>query len=110
MKRRGGMKRKKDFRQRIRAGEIGRKDVRRLLAELACGKVNDCVRLALEEAPCLEELDLRLLGGVKRSENGTVEVKLIDRLKILEQLAEVAQEDGAGMEAFLQEMQGGEGK
>ena len=39
----------KGFRQRVRSGEISRQDVRRLLAELACGKVNDCVRLALEE-------------------------------------------------------------
>ena len=102
------MERKKDFRQRVRAGEISKQDVRRLLAELACGKVNDCVRLALEQEPCLEKLDLRLLGGVKRNDNGTVEIKLIDRLKILEQLAEVAEETGSGMEAFLTALQDGE--
>ena len=98
----------KGFRQRVRSGEISRQDVRRLLAELACGKVNDCVRLALEEDPCLDKLDLRLLGGVKRNDNGTVEIKLIDRLKILEQLAEVAGEEGAGVEGFLKSLQGGE--
>ena len=98
----------KGFRQRVRSGEISRQDVRRLLAELACGKVNDCVRLALEENPCLDKLDLRLLGGVKRNDNGTVEIKLIDRLKILEQLAEVAGEEGAGVEGFLKSLQGGE--
>lgn len=92
----------------MRDGEVSRQDVRRLLAELACGKVNDCVRLALEEAPCLETLDLRLLGGVKRNDNGTVEVRLIDRLKILEQLAEVAKEEDAGVETFLKSLQGGE--
>lgn len=102
------MEGKKDFRQRLRTGEISRQDVRRMLAELACGKVNDCVRLALEEQPCLEKLDLRLLGGVKRNDNGTVEIKLIDRLKILEQLAEVAEEESAGMESFLKTLQGGE--
>ena len=102
------MERNKDFRQRVRAGEISRQDVRRMLAELACGKVNDCVKLALEQDPELEKLDLRLLAGVKRNDNGTVEIRLIDRLKILEQLAEVAQEKG-GMEAFLTAMQG-EGK
>lgn len=95
------MERKKDFRQRIRSGEISRQDVRRMLAELACGKVNDCVRLALEEDPCLEKLDLRLLGGVKRSDSGSVEIRLIDRLKILEQLANVAEEKGSAAEAFL---------
>ena len=98
----------KGFRQRVRSGEISRQDVRRLLAELACGKVNDCVRLALEENPCLDNLDLRLLGGVKRNDNGTVEIKLIDRLKILEQLAEVAGEEGAGVEGFLKSLQSGE--
>lgn len=98
----------KGFRQRVRSGEISRQDVRRLLAELACGKVNDCVRLALEENPCLDKLDLRLLGGVKRNDNGTVEIKLIDRLKILEQLAEVAGEEGVGVEGFLKSLQGGE--
>ena len=102
------MEGKKDFRQRIRNGEVSRKDVRRMLAELACGKVNDCVRLALEEDPNLEKLDLRLLGGVKRNDNGTVEIKLIDRLKILEQLAEVADEGGSGVEGFLRTLQGGE--
>lgn len=102
------MESKKDFRQRIRDGEISRQDVRRMLAELACGKVNDCVRLALEEDPCLEKLDLRLLGGVKRNENGSVEIRLIDRLKILEQLAEVAEEKSSGMENFLKALQEGE--
>lgn len=102
------MEGKQNFRQRIRSGAVSRQDVRRMLAELACGKVNDCVRLALEEQPDLEKLDLRLLGGVKRNDNGTVEVKLIDRLKILEQLAEVAEEDRSGMEAFLKTLQGGE--
>ena len=102
------MEGKKDFRQRVRTGAVSRQDVRRLLAELACGKVNDCVRLALEEQPCLEKLDLRLLGGVKKNDNGTVEIKLIDRLKILEQLAEVAEEDDSGVEGFLRTLQSGE--
>ena len=102
------MKRKKDFRQRVRAGEITGKDVRRMLAELACGKVNDCVRLALEEEPCLEKLDLRLLAGVKKNDKGTVEILLLDRLKILEQLAKVAGSEEAGMEELLRAMGSGE--
>nr|MBQ8244531.1 terminase small subunit [Oscillospiraceae bacterium] len=101
------MKGKKDIRQRIRAGELRRQDVIRRLAELAFGKVNDCVRLALEEKPRLEELDLSLLSEVKRNEKGTVEIKLIDRLRVLEQLAAVTGENPAGMESFLQAMQGG---
>ena len=94
--------------QRIRAGEIRRQDVTRRLAELAFGNANDCVRLALEDAPELDKLDLSLLSEVKRNEKGTVEIKLIDRLQALEQLAEVAGEDSSDMASFLQALQGGE--
>ena len=98
----------KPLKQRIRSGEIRRQDVTRRLAELAFGKANDCVKLALEENLCLDDLDLSLLSEVKRNDKGTVEIKLIDRLKILEQLAEVAGEDDAGVEGFLKSLQGGE--
>ena len=96
----------KSLRSRIRAGEVRRQDVTRRLAELAFGKANDCVRLALEDAPSLDKLDLSLLSEVKRNDKGTVEIKLIDRLRALEQLAEVAEEDKTDMEAFLQALQG----
>ena len=96
----------KSLRSRIRAGEVRRQDVTRRLAELAFGKANDCVRLALEDAPSLDKLDLSLLSEVKRNDKGTVEIKLIDRLRALEQLAEVAEEDKTDMDAFLQALQG----
>ena len=105
------MKRKnaeKELQQRIRSGEVRRQDVTRRLAELAFGKANDCVRLALEDEPRLDKLDLSLLSEVKRNDKGTVEIKLIDRLRALEQLAEVAEEDHSDMDAFLQALQGGE--
>ncbi len=98
----------KPLKQRIRSGEIRRQDVTRRLAELAFGNANDCVRLALEEDLCLEELDLSLLSEVKRNEKGTVEIKLIDRLKALEQLAKAAGEERGDVDAFLQALQGGE--
>ncbi len=98
----------KPLKQRIRSGEIRRQDVTRRLAELAFGKANDCVRLALEEGICLEELDLSLLSEVKRNEKGTVEIKLIDRLRALEQLARAAGEERTDVDAFLQALQGGE--
>ena len=44
--------------QRIKSGKIRREDVARRLAELAFGKVNDCVRLVLEDDPAVEKLDL----------------------------------------------------
>ena len=100
----------RSLKQRIRAGEVRRQDVTRRLAELAFGKANDCVRLALEDDPSLDKLDLSLLSEVKRNEKGTVEIKLIDRLRALEQLAEVAEEDKSDMDSFLQALQGGEEK
>ena len=98
------------LRKRIQEGTVRRQDVTRRLAELAFGRANDCVRLALEEAPCLEKLDLSLLSEVKRNEKGTVEIRLIDRLRALEQLAAAAEEDSSGLDAFLQAMQEGADK
>ena len=95
--------------ERIRSGKISRSDVTRRLAELAFGKANDCVRLALEDEPELSRLDLSLLSEVKRNDKGTVEIRLIDRLKALEQLAQAAGEDNRGAEEFLRALtEGGE--
>ena len=98
----------KTLKQRIKSGEIRQKDVTRRLAELAFGKANDCVKLALEENLCLDELDLSLLSEVKRNDKGTVEIKLIDRLRALEQLAQTAGEEKTDVAGFLQALQGGE--
>ncbi len=74
------------LKKRIREGQISREDVIRRLAELAFGKANDCVKLVLDEQAPLDKLDLSLLSEVKRNDKGTVEVRLIDRLRALEQL------------------------
>ena len=103
MKRENG---EKALQKRIRSGEVSRQDVTRRLAELAFGRANDCVRLALEDAPDLGNLDLSLLSEVKRNEKGTVEIKLIDRLRALEQLTLVARAEHTDLDAFLQAMQG----
>ena len=95
----------RSLKERIREGEIRQRDVTRRLAELAFGKANDCVRLALEDDPRLDKLDLSLLSEVKRNDKGTVEIKLIDRLRALEQLAVVAQEEKTDLESFLQALQ-----
>ena len=100
----------KALRERIRNGKVSRADVTRRLAELAFGKANDCVRLALEDDPSLDKLDLSLLSEVKRNDKGTVEIKLIDRLRALEQLAQVAEEEKTDLESFLEALgAGGEG-
>ena len=101
-------RKEKTLKQRIRSGDIRRQDVTRRLAELAFGNANDCVKLALEENLSLDELDLSLLSEVKRNDKGTVEIKLIDRLRALEQLAQTASAEKTDMDAFLQALQGGE--
>ena len=100
----------KSLKQRIRTGDIRQQDVTRRLAELAFGRANDCVRLALEENLCLDTLDLSLLSEVKRNDKGTVEIKLIDRLRALEQLAQTTEGKQSDVDAFLQALQGGEGE
>ena len=54
----------RELKQRIQTGKIRREDVTRRLAELAFGKANDCVGLALEDVPRLDKLDLCLLSDV----------------------------------------------
>ena len=105
MKRKNG---ERALEKRIRSGAVSRQDVIRRLAELAFGSANDCIRLVLEEQPNLEALDLSLLREVKRNEKGAVEIKLIDRIQALEQLAAVAGEDRSGLDEFLQALQGAE--
>ena len=106
MKRENG---EKSLQKRIRAGQVSRQDVTRRLAELAFGRANDCVRLALEDSPDLGTLDLSLLSEVKRNEKGTVEIRLIDRLRALEQLALMTDGENTEAEAFLQVLRGADG-
>ena len=103
------MKRSRSLRERIKRGELNRQDVLRLLGELAYGRVNDCVKLVLQEQEDPGQLDLSLLTEVKRNEKGTVEVKLVDRLQVLKLLAELAGEENGSMEVFLKAVQGDEG-
>ena len=98
----------KSLKKRIRNGAVSRSDVTRRLAELAFGRANDRVRLALEDDPKLERLDLSLLSEIKRNEKGTVEIKLIDRLKALEHLAAATDEDSAQAEEFLRALAPGQ--
>lgn len=105
------MKRKRGenaLRKRIREGSVLRQDVARRLAELAFGEANDCVKLVLEQETDLDSLDLSLLSEVKRNDKGTVEVKLIDRLQVLEQLAALTGKEETGLSALLDALQDGE--
>lgn len=105
----GGMRKtRRSLAERIRGGCVEKRDVNRRLAELAFGKVNDCVKLALVEEVELDGLDLSLLAEVKKNDKGAVEIRLVDRLKVLQQLAEVVESQGDGMEGLIQAIQGGE--
>lgn len=100
---------RRSLRERIVKGDIQRRDVLRRLAELAFGKPNDCVRLVVEEDIDISTLELGLLREIKRSGNGVVEVKLVDQLQVLEQLAALTADDGTGVEDFLNSLRSGEG-
>ena len=95
--------------RRVRLGHVQRRDIQRRLAELAFGRANDCVRLVLEDHPEVDALDLSLLSEVKRNDKGTVEVKLVDRLRAPEALSTVVGSEEGEMKAFLQALRGGEG-
>lgn len=95
----------KSLKKRIKEGQIQRDDVVRRLAELAFGRANDCIKLVMSSDPPMDKLDLSLLSEVKRSEKGAVEVRLIDRLRALEQLALLARENGQDLEQFLKALQ-----
>ena len=68
------------------AREFTPEDTVRRLVELAFGRANDCVRLALEPDADVDSLDLSLLQEIRRNDKGTVEIRLIDRLRVLERL------------------------
>ena len=97
------------LKQRIRAGKLTRAVVAKRLAELAYGEANDCTVLVLDPEADIRKLDLSLLSEVKRSEKGAVEVKLLDRLKALEMLTALTEEDGDGMAEFLRALNREEG-
>lgn len=82
--------------RRAADGQFSRAESLRRLAQLAFGRANDCVRLALGEEADIASLDLSLLTEIKRSDKGAVEIKLIDRLEAIDRLLENAGErDGA---------------
>lgn len=69
-----------------------------LMEELAKCKANDAVKLAFLEEGELEEinrLDLTALTGFKRTDKGSVEIQMVDRMAVLRLLVELSdgQED-----------------
>lgn len=91
----GGWVKKRD-----RAREMEK--VKEQLRRMAYGKANDCVKLALCTEVDIDKLDLSLLTEIKRSDKGVVEIKLVDRIRVLERLAAMAGDGNEQAEEFLQ--------
>lgn len=69
------------------AAQVRREDVLRRLAQLAFGRANDAVRLALgRDGTDPETLDLSAVAEFRVTDKGGVEVKLVDRVRALETL------------------------
>ena len=76
--------------------QIRKEDVIRRLAQLAFGRVNDAVKLALRPAEAdPEQLELSVVSEFKVTDKG-VEVKLIDRVRALETLHGLLDSSGEG--------------
>ena len=82
------------------AGQVRREDAVRRLAQLAFGRVNDAAALAFQRGEAdLGTLDLSAVSELKVTDKGGVEIKLIDRVRALEVLCGLLNEeaaDGAG--------------
>ena len=79
-------------------------DTVRRMVELAFGRANDCVRLALEEHPPIDTPDLSLLQEIRRNDKGTVEIRLIDRMRVLERLLALERGGEDEAQAFFRAM------
>lgn len=88
-----------------------KKDVLKRLGEIALGRSNDAVKLAFTEPDRLniDILDLTMLSEVRRGSNGSVELKLLNRLEALKIMMEAVR-DEPGNEAmeFLQTLNNAE--
>lgn len=93
-----------DAQRKLLDSQFKAQDVIRAMAMLAFGRSNDCVKLALEPSPDVEKLDLRLLSEIRRNEKGTVEIRLVDRLEVLEQLQTLCGGSDTGAAEFLAAM------
>lgn len=90
-----------------------REDALGRLAELAFGRANDAVALALareREELDVAGLDLSAVSEFRVTDKGGVELRFLDRVKALETLCALLdhQDSAAGAEAFLQALEGAE--
>lgn len=87
---------------------ICREDIIRRLVQIGFRSGEECMEILEGNT---ERLDLSLVSELKRNSNGTVEIKLIDRVAVLKLLLELLKgEEGDGAEAFLRSLQAEEGQ
>ena len=81
-------------------GQLRREDVLRRLAQLAFGRANAGVRLALlgREAG-RDPMDLSAVSEIKVTDKGGVEIKFVDRVKALETLCGLLETGSGGQGA-----------
>ena len=91
--------------RQLLAEQFTPEDTVRRMVELAFGRANDCVRLALQEDVDIDRLDLSLLSEIRRNEKGTVEIRLIDRMRVLERLLNLERSSESEASAFFRAMQ-----
>ena len=99
--------------RRVRMGHLQRRDIQRRLGELAFGRANDAIALALSperESRNVAKMDLSAVSEFKVTDKGGVEIRFLDRVKALEALCVLLerQEGEAGAEAFLRALRGEE--
>lgn len=100
------VRRQLDTMRETAAGQITREDAVRRLAQLAFGRVNDAVGLALFPRETLPgDLDLSAVSEIKVTEKG-VELKFIDRVRALESLCALLDSGGGdGAEELLRALE-----
>lgn len=73
-------------------------DVIEHIGKLAFGRANDAVKLAFlepEQAELIGGLDLSMVSEVKRGANGAIEIKLLNRVALLELLSQLLDSGGS---------------
>lgn len=81
------------------------------LRQLVNSRSNDAVKLAFlgpEDVGRIDGLDLRCLAEFRRSGNGGVELKFVDRLRALELLDRLSQQQDGALDDFLSTLRGEE--
>ena len=86
----GGIQSRLEAMREAAGGQLRREDAVRRLAQLAFGRVNDAVGLAVRHGEGeTAELDLSAVAEIKVTDKGGVEIKFVDRVRALEALCEL---------------------